>query len=41
MNNELDGKIMTQFATFRAKAYSYLIDDGDKNKKAKGTKSVL
>ena len=40
MKNELDVKIMTKFVGLRAKTYSYLIDDGSENKKAKGTKSV-
>ena len=38
MKDELDGKIITTFALFRTKAYSYLIDNGDENKKAKDTK---
>ena len=39
MNNELDGKIITEFTALRAKSYSCLIDDGDE--KAKGKKSVI
>ena len=35
MNNELGGKIMIKFVTLRAKAYSYFIDDGSKDEKAK------
>ena len=38
MKDELGGKIVTKFVGLRAKAYSYLIDDGSKDKKAKGTK---
>ena len=35
MTDELDGKIITAFAESRSKTYTYLIDDGDENKKAK------
>ena len=38
MKNELAGKIMTDFVGLRAKTYSYLVDDGSEDKKAKGTK---
>ena len=38
MKDELGGKIMTAF-TLRAKKYSYLTDDKDKNKK--GTKKCV
>ena len=38
MKDELGGKIMTEFVELRAKTYSYLIDEGSENKKAKGTK---
>ena len=31
---------MTKFVGFRAKTYSYLIDDGNEDKAAKGTKKV-
>ena len=34
----LGGRIMTKFVGLRAKTYSYLIDDGSEDKKAKGTK---
>ena len=38
MKDELGGKIMTEFAALRPKTYSYLMDDGNSDKKAKGTK---
>ena len=31
---------MTEFVRLRAKTYSYLIDDGSDDKKAKGKKNV-
>ena len=37
MKDELSGKIRTKFVGLRAKIYSYLIDDGSEDKKAKGT----
>ena len=40
MKDELGGKIMAKFVGLKAKTYSYLIDDGDENKKAKGKNSV-
>ena len=40
MKDELGGEIMTEFVRLRAKIYSCLIDDGSKNKKAKGTKKM-
>ena len=40
MKNELGGKIMKKFLGLRAKTYSYLIDDGSEDKKAKGKKTV-
>ena len=40
IKDELGGKIMKEFAGFRAKTYSYLIDNGSEDKKAKGTKNV-
>ena len=38
MKDMLGGKIMTKFAALRPKTYSYLIDDDNSDKKAKGTK---
>ena len=37
MKNELEGKIVTEFAALRPKTYSYLLDDGNSVKKAKET----
>ena len=39
--DELGGKIITEFVALRAKAYSYLDDDGNKHKKSKGTKRCV
>ena len=41
MKDGLGGKIITKFVELRAKTYSYLIDDGSEDKKAKGTKKHL
>ena len=38
MKDELGGKIITESAAFRPKTYSYLMDDGNRGKKAKGKK---
>ena len=38
MKDELGGKIMTELAAFKPKTYSYLMDDDNSDKKAKGTK---
>ena len=38
MKNEIDGKIMKKFLALRGKTFSYLIDDGIEDKKAKDTK---
>ena len=40
MKDKLGGKIMTEFVGLRPKTYSYLIDDGCSDKKAKGTKKM-
>ena len=37
MTDELGGKIMRMFVGLRVKTYSYLIDDGSEDEKAKGT----
>ena len=39
IKEELDVKGMTNFVGLRPKPYSYLIEDGSENKKAKDTKS--
>ena len=41
MEDELGGKIMTEFAALRPKTYSYLMDVGNSDKKAKGTKKCV
>ena len=41
MKDELGEKIMKEFVVLRAKTYSYLIDDGSEDKKAKGTKKCV
>ena len=41
MKDELGGKIMTEFFALRAKTYSYLVDDDNTGKKAKGTKKCV
>ena len=41
MKDELGGKIITKFVTVRPKTYSFLTDDGKKDKKAKGTKKCV
>ena len=38
MTDELGGKLMTEFAALRPKTSSFLIDDGDENKKAAAKK---
>ena len=39
MKDELGGKVVTEFVALRPKTYSYLMDDGWSDKKAKGTKT--
>ena len=41
MKDELSEKIMTKFVVLREKNYTYLIYNGSKNKKAKGTKKCV
>ena len=41
MKDELGGKTMTQFVPLRPKTYSYLMNDGVVDKKAKGTKKCI
>ena len=38
MKDELEEKITTKFVGLKAKTYSYLIDGGSEDTKAKGTK---
>ena len=38
MKDELRGKVIMEFVTLRPKTYSYLTDDCQEDKKAKGTK---
>ena len=40
IKDEFGEKIMIKFVGLRAKTYSYLIDDGSKDKTAKGTQKV-
>ena len=41
MKDDLVGKNMTKFVGLKVKIYSYLIDYGSENKKAKGTKNCV
>ena len=41
MKEELRGKIMNTFVELRAKIYSYLKDNNDEDKKAKGTEKCV
>ena len=41
MKDELGGTIMTEFAALRPETYSYLMDDCNSEKKAKGTKKCI
>ena len=40
MKDESGGKIMTKFAAIIPKTYSYLMEDDNSDKNAKGTKNV-
>ena len=41
IKDELGRKIMTEFEALRPKTYSYLMDDGNSDKKTKGTKKYV
>ena len=41
MKDELGRKIMKKFAALRAKTYSYLMDNNDKDKTVKGTRKCV
>ena len=41
MKDKLGGKIVTEFSALRPKPYPYLMDDGNNDEKAKGTKKCL
>ena len=41
MKDELVGKIMTEFAALRPKTCTYLMDDGNSDKNAEGTKKCV
>ena len=41
MKDELGEKVMTEFVALRSKTYSYLMEDGRSDKKAKGTKKCV
>ena len=41
MKDKVGGKIMTKFVGIRAKKYSYLVVNGSKDKRAKGTKKCI
>ena len=40
MKDELGGKVVPKFVGLRVKTYSYLIEDGGEDKKAKDTQNV-
>ena len=41
IKDELGGEIIKEFVTLRPKNYSYLTDDSNEDKKAKGTKKCV
>ena len=41
MKDEIRGKTLTEFVALRSKTYSYLMDNGRSDKKAKGTKKCV
>ena len=41
MKDELGGKIMTKYVARRPKTYSYSMNDGNSDKKTKGTKKCV
>ena len=41
MKDELGGKLLTKFVRLRAKTYSYVMEDGSENKKAKKTQKSV
>ena len=41
MKDELGGKIITEFAVLIPKTYSYIMDDANSDKKAKGAKKYV
>ena len=41
MRNDLGGNVMTEFVALRPKTYSYLMDEGNSDKKVKGTKQCV
>ena len=40
MKDELGRKVMAKFVGLRAKIYSYVLDDGKEDKKAKQTQKI-
>ena len=41
MKDELGGEIMTEFVALRPKTYAHVMDDGNSDKKTKGTKKFV
>ena len=41
MKDELRGKVLIEFAALRPKTYSYLMDDGGRDNKVKGTNKCV